>query len=45
MRTKPDRDHPMTMPETGANLVAELEGFEHLLFEPMTQTDLDRLSA
>ncbi len=26
-------------------LQAELEGFEHLLFEPMTQADLDRLYA
>lgn len=26
-------------------LQAELEGFEHLLFEPMTQDDLDRLYA
>lgn len=24
-------------------LLAELEAFEHLLFEPMTQADLDRL--
>ena len=45
MRTKPDRNHSMTMPETGTKRLAELEGFEHLLFEPMTQTDLDQLYA
>jgi glycosyltransferase involved in cell wall biosynthesis len=35
----------MSLPETHAKLLAELEGFEHLLFEPMTQADLDRLHA
>ncbi|MEA3643699.1 MAG: hypothetical protein VBE63_27780 [Lamprobacter sp.] len=45
MSTTPDRDHPMTLPETRAKRLAELERFEHLLFEPMTQADLDRLYA
>ena len=26
-------------------MLAELQGFEHLLFEPMTQADLDQLTA
>ena len=30
---------------TRTALLAELEGFEHLLFEPMTQADLDGLYA
>ncbi|MEA3643902.1 MAG: hypothetical protein VBE63_28830 [Lamprobacter sp.] len=30
---------------TRAKLLAELERVEHLLFEPMTQADLDRLYA
>lgn len=30
---------------TRTALLAELEGFEHLLFEPMTQVDLDRFYA
>ncbi|MBK1618599.1 hypothetical protein CKO42_09135 [Lamprobacter modestohalophilus] len=44
MRTKPDRSNAIP-PQPHAKLLAELEGFEHLLFEPMTQTDLDRLYA
>ncbi|MEA3644342.1 MAG: hypothetical protein VBE63_31115 [Lamprobacter sp.] len=42
MNITPDRDHPMTLPETHAKLLAELERFKHLLFEPMTQVDLGR---
>ena len=30
---------------TRTALLAELEGYEHLLFEPMTQADLDSLYA
>ncbi|MEA3643080.1 MAG: hypothetical protein VBE63_24530 [Lamprobacter sp.] len=32
MSITPDRDHPMTLPETHAKRLAELERFEHLLF-------------
>lgn len=32
-------------PATRTALLAELEGYEHLLFEPMTQADLDSLYA
>ncbi|WP_083025494.1 hypothetical protein [Vreelandella lionensis] len=32
-------------PATRTALLAELEGFEHLLFEPMTQADLNGLYA
>lgn len=32
-------------PATRTALLAELEGFEHLLFEPMAQADLDGLYA
>ncbi|MEA1050408.1 hypothetical protein U5801_11390 [Lamprobacter modestohalophilus] len=45
MSTTPDRNHPMTLAEPHARLLAELEGFDHLLFEPMTQMDLDQLYA
>lgn len=44
MSTTPNRSNAIP-PETHAKLLAELEGFEHLLFEPMTQADLDRLYA
>jgi len=32
-------------PATRTALLAELEGYEHLMFEPMTQADLDGLYA
>lgn len=32
-------------PATRTDLLAELEGYEHLLFEPMPQADLDGLYA
>jgi len=32
-------------PATRTALLAELEGYEHLLFEPMSQADLDGLYA
>ncbi|MBK1618579.1 hypothetical protein CKO42_09035 [Lamprobacter modestohalophilus] len=44
MSTTPNRSNAIP-PKPHAKLLAELEGFEHLLFEPMTQTDLDQLYA
>ncbi|MEA1053763.1 hypothetical protein U5801_28725 [Lamprobacter modestohalophilus] len=44
MSTTHNHDNAIS-PETHAKLLAKLEGFEHLLFEPMTQADLDRLYA
>ncbi|MBK1618548.1 hypothetical protein CKO42_08870 [Lamprobacter modestohalophilus] len=43
MSTKPNDDNAIP-PEPHAKLLAELERFEHLLFEPMTQADLDQLN-
>ncbi|WP_373190455.1 hypothetical protein [Halomonas sp.] len=44
----PDTQGPDAAPipfATRKALLAELEGFEHLLFEPLTQADLDGLYA
>ena len=38
-------DEAPSPPATRTALLAELEGYEHLLFEPMTQADLDGLYA
>ena len=43
---EPQGPDAATIPSaTRTALLAELEAFEHLLFEPMTQDDLDRLYA
>lgn len=48
MISDPDAQGPDAAPIPSATrtaLLAELEGFEHLLFEPMAQVDLDSLYA
>jgi hypothetical protein len=41
----PFNTYASTPPTTHTALLAELEGYEHLVFEPMTQADLDSLYA